>query len=214
MVKYQVLEEQFTLLYNSIETISNAKNIQDKFEQELELFKVHLEKQSQENSVLSKYVKETTAERDYYRKNTQQLLEKKMSLEKEKTTQMDAFKKKLFELDREMKLKTEDCKENFEMKLQLEKEKKNLIAEREKMKERIKKLKTKKGKFDVQQKVCKNCGKDYTEKENFKWSCRVHRSEFSGEIWWCCGKENKDQPGCKFDCHQSKEDDDEDENNN
>ena len=26
-VKYQVLEEQFTLLYNSIETISNAKNI-------------------------------------------------------------------------------------------------------------------------------------------------------------------------------------------
>ena len=27
MVKYQVLEEQFTLLYNSIETISNAKNI-------------------------------------------------------------------------------------------------------------------------------------------------------------------------------------------
>ena len=78
MVKYQVLEEQFTLLYNSIETISNAKNIQDKFEQELELFKVHLEKQSQENSVLSKYVKETTAERDYYRKNTQQLLDSEM----------------------------------------------------------------------------------------------------------------------------------------
>ena len=69
-MKYQVLEEQFTLLYNSIETISNAKNIQDKFDQEMELSKAHLEKQSQENIVLSKYVKETTQERDYYRKNT------------------------------------------------------------------------------------------------------------------------------------------------
>ena len=114
MVKYQVLEEQFTLLYNSIETISNAKNIQDKFEQELELFKQHLEKQSQENSVLSKYVKETTAERDYYRKNTQTLLDKKMQLEKEKALQMDTFKKKLFELDRDIKAKTEECNDNFD----------------------------------------------------------------------------------------------------
>lgn len=80
-----------------------------------------------------------------------------------------------------------------------------MISEREKMKERIKKLKLKKGRFDVQQIVCKNCGKDYLEKENFKWSCRVHRSEFSGEIWWCCGKENRDAQGCKFSSHQSKE---------
>lgn len=46
MVKYQVLEEQFTLLYNSIESISNAKNLQDKFEQELALQKANLEKQN------------------------------------------------------------------------------------------------------------------------------------------------------------------------
>ena len=34
-MKYEVLEEQFTLLFNSIETISNAKNLEDKFETEL-----------------------------------------------------------------------------------------------------------------------------------------------------------------------------------
>ena len=32
MMKYEVLEEQFTLLFNSIESISNAKNIEDKFD--------------------------------------------------------------------------------------------------------------------------------------------------------------------------------------
>ena len=79
-----MLEEQFTLLYNSIESISNAKNIQDKFEQELEVNQVNLDKQNQENKVLSTYVKETTAERDYYRKNTNSLLEKKLKLEQEK----------------------------------------------------------------------------------------------------------------------------------
>ena len=123
---------------------------------------------------------------------------------------METFKKRLFELDRDLKQKTEDFDENFERKVELEREKKNLVADREKMKERIKKLKSKKGKFDVQQKVCKNCGKDYIEKDNFKWSCRIHRSAFSGEIWWCCGKESKDQAGCKYAAHQSKEEEDED----
>ena len=42
MMKYEVLEEQFTLLFNSIETISNAKNLEDKFETELNLKEAHL----------------------------------------------------------------------------------------------------------------------------------------------------------------------------
>lgn len=29
-------------------------------------------------------------------------------------------------------------------------------------------------------------------------------------MWWCCGKTNKDAPGCKFSKHFSKEDEDED----
>jgi len=32
MMKYEVLEEQFTLLFNSIESISNAKNLEDKYD--------------------------------------------------------------------------------------------------------------------------------------------------------------------------------------
>lgn len=122
---------------------------------------------------------------------------------------MEAFKKKMMEQDRDMKNKTEELNELHENKIYLEKEKKHLIAEREKMKDRIKKLKQRKGKFDVASKVCKNCGKDYIEKENFNWSCRVHRSEWSGEIWWCCGKDSKDQPGCKYSKHESKEEEEE-----
>lgn len=62
----------------------------------------------------------------------------------------------------------------------------------------------------MNQKICKNCGQEYLEKENFNWSCRTHRSEYGGEMWWCCGKTSKDAPGCKFAKHESKEDEDED----
>lgn len=79
------------------------------------------------------------------------------------------------------------------------------------MKQRIVKLKSRKGKVDQGIKLCKQCGQEYHEKENFNWSCRTHAYEYGGEIWWCCGKRGKDQPGCKFSKHVSKEDDDEDE---
>ena len=109
-----------------------------------------------------------------------------------------------------MKLTTDKANDYFEKNTLLEKEKKNLIIDREKMKERVKKLKMRRGKIDDQEKVCKNCGKDYIETENYNWSCRTHRSEFSGEIWWCCGKNTPDAQGCKYSKHESKEDEDED----
>ena len=88
------------------------------------------------------------------------------------------------------------------------------MDEREKMKLRITKLKNRKGKVDHGIKMCRNCGKEFPEKENFNWSCRTHQYDYSGEMWWCCGKRGKDQPGCKWDKHESKEDDDEEDDDN
>lgn len=76
------------------------------------------------------------------------------------------------------------------------------------MKQRITKLIARKGKFESSNKTCKKCTKEYNEKENFNWSCRTHQSDWGGEMWWCCGKREKEQPGCKFSKHESKEDDD------
>ena len=59
--------------------------------------------------------------------------------------------------------------------------------------------------------MCRNCTKEFHEKENFNWSCRIHQSEYGGKIWWCCGKEGENQLGCKFQKHECKDDEDEDE---
>jgi len=89
---------------------------------------------------------------------------------------------------------------------------KQLHNDKEKQKLRIQKLIQRKGKFDVGFKTCKNCTKEYNEKENMKWSCRQHPGEWGGEIWWCCGKVGKESLGCKYSSHESKDDEeDEDE---
>jgi hypothetical protein len=80
------------------------------------------------------------------------------------------------------------------------------------MKTRILRLKMRKGKTDHNIKLCKNCGIEFPEKENFNWSCRTHQiKEYSGEMWWCCGKRGRNQPGCKYAMHEIKLDDDDDE---
>ena len=59
--------------------------------------------------------------------------------------------------------------------------------------------------------MCNNCKKDFKDTENFNWSCRVHQSQWSGEMWWCCGKSSKDAPGCKFSKHEHIKDDEDGE---
>lgn len=86
--------------------------------------------------------------------------------------------------------------------------------EKEKSKLRIQKLIQRKGKFDSGIQTCKKCGREFTEKENFKWSCRIHQGDYSGEMWWCCGKVSKDALGCKYNSHESKDDNSGDEADN
>lgn len=69
----------------------------------------------------------------------------------------------------------------------------------------------KKGKNDRDIKICKNCHKEYFEKENFNWSCRTHHYQFNGEFYWCCGKRGEDQIGCKVSKHECKDDEDEED---
>ena len=120
------------------------------------------------------------------------------------------MKQKNERLDRDLKARTEELDRLQDELVKLEKQNKALLGERDKQKLRITKLISRKGKFDSGLKTCKNCSKEYNEKENFNWSCKQHRGDWGGQMWWCCGKQNKDGGGCKFSKHESKEDEDDD----
>lgn len=62
--------------------------------------------------------------------------------------------------------------------------------------------------FNSVLKICINCKMEYKDADNFNWSCRTHTSEWSGEMWWCCGKTSRSAPGCKFSKHVMLKDED------
>ena len=63
-----------------------------------------------------------------------------------------------------------------------------------------------KGKQNKDFKICANCGLEYNETNNFKWSCRTHQSEYNGEMWWCCGKNEQNAKGCRVASHFPQDD--------
>ena len=88
---------------------------------------------------------------------------------------------------------------------------KTMRAERDKLKTKIIRMKNRKLKVVVNQKLCRNCRREYLESENFNWSCRTHQSDWGGAMWWCCGKTSVHAAGCKFAKHECKEEEEEDE---
>ena len=88
-----------------------------------------------------------------------------------------------------------------------------MTTERDGLKIKLSKFKNRK-QVDVHSKFCINCQKDFSEKENFNWSCQVHRSEYGDHMWWCCGKRDINAPGCKFQKHNTREDNNQEDGDN
>jgi chromosome segregation ATPase len=65
---------------------------------------------------------------------------------------------------------------------------------------------------EAEEKICKKCQRVYMDSENYNWSCRTHKGEYSDEMWWCCGKTTKDAPGCLVSKHESKDEEEEQDN--
>ena len=52
-------------------------------------------------------MRDTITDRDYYRKETQRLIEKKLQLETEKMHALQEFRNRLFELEKDLKAKND-----------------------------------------------------------------------------------------------------------
>jgi len=153
-------------------------------------------------------------EKDLLKLEVKDMVDVKNRLEKEKTYLTNNLKESTTKFLAQIKDLETNLSKEINDRMKIEKQLKQSMDEREKMKLRITKLKNRKGKVDHGIKLCRNCGKEFPEKENFNWSCRTHQYDYSGEMWWCCGKRGRDQPGCKFSKHEYKEDNDEEDDEN
>jgi hypothetical protein len=55
------------------------------------------------------------------------------------------------------------------------------------------------------QKVCVKCKSFFFEEENYNWSCKSHKSKYTGQVYWCCGKSDLHSVGCTISKHISLE---------
>ena len=198
-----VLGGRLNILTNSIKSLGTAKEAEEKsrifvqkFKDEIadftiqrDNFEVRISELLKENEQLHIYLKEMNAAR--------------LKANSEKEQFLKLSKEKVNYIERELKFYRS---ENITFKDQISELKKNLklsLEEKEILRERISKMKIKRN-VRINGLIWRNWNKDYTEEENFKWSCVKHIREWSGQMWWCWGSTNKYHPGCKFNYHESK----------
>lgn len=203
VIENQIIKDKLANLYSSMDNIlgqqsensakdeviekliKHAKNLQEAYESS--------EKKYLEISMIRddmKYRMEQIAEAKNILSNDQ---EKVLLKNKEKMLRMKELNDSLTEEREKLKGKLETTEYNYKI----------LSEEYEKLRQRVKQAKFRQVEVE-EEKVCKSCKKIYKEEENYNWSCKIHSSQYSG-IWWCCGKKDKNAPGCKVCMHESKE---------
>ena len=113
-------------------------------------------------------------ERDKLRKELRDLANARSYLVAEKDKNAATFKEQIADLEKSLRAKEVELETKCTDYLKLDRMFRMATEEREKMRQRLVKLKMKKV-TNPNQKLCKNCGREYLETDNYNWSCRTHR---------------------------------------
>ena len=198
--------EKLKGLFDAISNLTGTKSVNAKLTDETEKVVICVNKLAKSTQKLMKDIGELTHSRDSLVEDYYQMSIMRQEIQSQKESLSKLLKEKTTFLQKKWE-ESEGIKEAFKQEVsKLEKKLKDLNEEYMKLRQRMKQ-----NKFisadKVDEKICKLCAKIYFENENYNWSCRIHHSEWSGEIYFCCGKTVKDSPGCRTAKHVSKEED-------
>ncbi|CAI2382899.1 unnamed protein product [Moneuplotes crassus] len=198
-----ILGTRLAILNNSIRSLGTAKEAEERNTVVITELKINLEKKIKDYQNCTKKIADLLSEhKDLYSKlETMNEARKRANIEKSKFIR--ASKNNINILEQELKqLKEQSSKQKEEIdslkkSIKVEIEEKNLLLNK------INDMKTKRN-LNQRKKICYKCNQDFSEKENFRWSCITHQREWSGKMWWCCGSTDHLNPGCVKDYHISK----------
>lgn len=145
------------MLYESINAISNAKYLEDKFQLEIDRQSTLISTIQEEKVDLDERLKTVFKERDDFREMVREMVDVKARADREKVQFTMMTKATIHKHEQTIKKLTNDLDKKLDEFMKLDQEHKVLKAEREKMKQRIIKLKSRKGKVDQGIKMCKLC---------------------------------------------------------
>ena len=125
--------------------------------------------------------KEITKERDFLLLNSEEVIGQNTSFEEMKNNIMKVYKESIksikLDLENEITEKDKLKAENSE----LEKKYSEVCTELTALKKKTQRANFKKN--SEIEKICKNCGKIFSDSENFYWSCKTHQNKYNGVLY-------------------------------
>ena len=205
-----IIGERLKGLYFAIEHAVDHKILEENLSIEVRQNALALGALSKYIEGLIKRVDEVVVQRDTLVNDLAEATTNRQEMKAERDRIAKLAKEKIAVLQVQLQ-KSEEGREKLGTELsKTEQNFKDLTDEYEKLRQKAKQYKLRRKQYgEEEEKVCKNCQRVFVESENYNWSCRRHQSEYSGEIYWCCGKSGKETPGCKTSKHESKEEEEE-----
>jgi predicted nucleic acid-binding Zn-ribbon protein len=203
----QIMGEMLRKLYETIANLTGIHSVPAKLTQEFTELAKSAKIVADHSRKVDEGLKNAVIARDTLQADTEFMLGHRNSLMNEKDWIHKTYKQQLSNLQRELQDANDSRSKLADDLSKLEIEHRNLNVEYKLLLKRMRSMKKRAAYSQAEEKHCKNCAKLFIETENYNWSCRNHISTYSGEIWWCCGKTNKDAPGCKVSKHECKDDD-------
>lgn len=151
----EIIGNQLKNLYIAIESLSHRKFIEDKFTFELNNQRREFEDLYQEKEETDFELSELLNDRDKLRNDLKEIVRSRILLVREKEIYAQTTKGIILSLEAKSLKIIAELKEKLEEFAKLDKSFKMVNNERDKLKERLQKLKTKRYRVDINQKLCK-----------------------------------------------------------
>lgn len=200
------IKEQLQTALNVTASLGTLKTVTEEHNFKYSKLDRDFQKLLTENKAQKSEVIDLRKNNDEMLKNLHIVNKSRQKIQAEKIIQFKALKDKIAEQD----IYTNDTrKRNETISTELEtktKEIKNLNEERSRLRARIQRLKQRKVVNNIDTLLsCKICNNEYSEAENFNWSCRTHQGQWGGTMYWCCGSKHQEELGCRFAKHINKD---------
>lgn len=205
-----IIGERLKGLYEAILHIADTRS---KMEPEMQILTDASLQLTEVQAQVEGTLAEALSERDQLRDDCAEIAKLRQEMRESRENLAIASRDKITVLQESLE-KAHDEVENLKIEVdKCDKLAKNMEDEMSKMRLKLKQNRLKRRQFgETEEKICKKCQRVYTDSDNFNWSCRTHKGEYSDEMWWCCGKTTKDAPGCLVSKHESKDEEEEEDN--
>ncbi|CAG9333878.1 unnamed protein product [Blepharisma stoltei] len=204
----QIMGDRLKGLQTCIEDLLKIKNTEEITTKEYTSFAECCKKLAELEVELIAKLKVLTDENQTLSKDLQEMTEIKDYMKNDRDKFINRFKEKIQQIKDEM-IKEKNEKEKLQFKYEDVKNNYDALTDQfDRMRDKISTFKVNRN-GDIEEKVCKNCKKFFLESENFNWSCQTHSSQYSGQMWWCCGRKGELAKGCRTSKHIAKNDEEE-----